>query len=64
MSAHRALTGSDFIRDSVTQEQFETIVAKIEKHIELQHEQITIPEKAAVMIDGKQTNLWDCLFSL
>ncbi|HUV80281.1 MAG TPA: NAD(P)/FAD-dependent oxidoreductase [Candidatus Bathyarchaeia archaeon] len=31
MSTHRILTGSNFIRDSVTQEQFETIIAKIEK---------------------------------
>lgn len=31
MSAHRVLTGSDFIKNSVTQEQFETIIAKIEK---------------------------------
>jgi len=28
-------------------------IPRIEKHVEMQHEQVTIPEKAAVTIDGK-----------
>ena len=41
---------------SETKKAYETIyraIPKIEKHIELRHEQITIPEKAAVTIEGK-----------
>lgn len=58
----KQLVGFGFVIDenkteqSETKKAYETIyraIPKIEKHVELQHEQITIPEKAAVTIDGK-----------
>ncbi|MCG7847897.1 MAG: NAD(P)/FAD-dependent oxidoreductase [ANME-2 cluster archaeon] len=42
--------------DSVIKKAYDTVyraVPSIERHVEMQHEQITIPEKAAVTINGK-----------
>ncbi|MCQ1536793.1 NAD(P)/FAD-dependent oxidoreductase [Methanosarcina sp. KYL-1] len=58
----RQLVGFSFVIDEHRSEEhelkkaYETIfraLPNIEKHIDLQHEQIMIPEKAAVTIDGK-----------
>ncbi|MBE0523572.1 MAG: hypothetical protein IBX40_04465 [Methanosarcinales archaeon] len=41
--------------DSVIQNAYDTVyraLPSIEKHVEMQHEQITIPKKAAVSING------------
>jgi phytoene dehydrogenase-like protein len=58
----KQLIGFSFVIDEIKSEEqelkkaYETIFRAhptIEKHIEMQHEQILIPEKAAVTIDGK-----------
>jgi phytoene dehydrogenase-like protein len=58
----KQLVGFAFVMDekksekSETKKAYETIycaIPNIEEHVVMQHEQITIPEKAAVTIDGK-----------
>ncbi len=46
----------DRSEDSVIKNAYDTVyraLPSIERHVEMQHEQITIPEKAAVTINGK-----------
>ncbi len=59
--SNKQLIGFSFVIDNKSDDQeikkaYETIFRahpNIEKHIEMRHEQVTIPEKAAVTIDGK-----------